>query len=212
MSRTWQVAEDIWLGLARSRSAPPGLPLRRHLVDQEAAAGAERAALAASGLGGDDYAVSRSHTQGIGAAVVACAKVRLGVDLVRIDRVSERHAASVLSRGEWVALEPFAPIRPALAWALKEAAAKATGDPLRHFPDGLRIEAGPHGVIVRRTDQPEVCYLAEWVRLGALLCVWVRGRGRRDFAFVTPDRPVSAAARPQCPPPPPAGSRATNRS
>lgn len=194
MSISWRVAEDMWLGLTRSGPAPPGLPRWRRLVDWAAATAAERAALSASGLRADDYAVSRSHTEGIGAAVVAPARIRVGVDLVFADRVRERHAAGILTRAEWWALEPYAPIRPALAWALKEAAAKATGEPLRDFPDGLRIEVGSGGVVVRIEQVPRACCVARWVCLGSLLCVWVRQRSRDPVPSVTSDRPAGSKA------------------
>lgn len=155
---------------------------------------AERAALAASGLGADDYAVSRAHTEGIGAAVVAPARIRVGVDLVVADRVRARHAAGILTRAEWSALEPYAAIRPALAWALKEAAAKATGEPLRHFPDGLRIEVGSGGVVVRVEQVPSVCCVARWVWFGRLLCAWVRQGNRDPVPPVTPDPPAASVA------------------
>ncbi len=177
MTCSYRVAADTWLGLARSAPGAPMVPRQRHLVDQQAAARAERAARAASGLGQDHYSVSRSHTQGMGAAVVAPADARLGVDLGSIARVRDRHATAILNPTEWTALEPHARIRPALGWGLKEAAAKASGEPLRHFPDGLLIEAEADVVRVRVADQPELCFLARWIRFGDLLCVWVRQAG-----------------------------------
>lgn len=101
-------------------------------------------------------------------------EAELGVDLVPIDRVGERHAAGIVTPAEWAALERYAAIRPALAWALKEAAAKATGEPLRHFPDLLRIELESCSLVVRVVAEPEVCFVADWVRYGQLLCAWVR--------------------------------------
>jgi len=102
--------------------------------------------------------------------------VRLGVDLVSINRVGERHAASILCPAEWAALESESAIRPALAWAIKEAAAKATGDPHRCFPDGLMIEREPGGIVVWAA---ECRFLVGWRRFGSLLCVWVREDGTK---------------------------------
>jgi hypothetical protein len=167
------VAEQTWLGLAHLHSEPPVGPERRHLVDRKAAARAEQAALSASGLGAKMYVVSRSHTQGIGAAVVARVGVRPGVDLVPIDRVSERHAAGMLCPAEWAGLEPHSRIRPALAWGIKEAAAKATGEPLKYFPDGLLIDTGPLGIVVRFLAEPRTYFVPQWAQFGNLLCIWV---------------------------------------
>jgi hypothetical protein len=127
--------------------------------------------VAASGLAAPGYAVSRSHTQGRGAALVAPTGVRLGVDLVLPDRVSERHATAILCRAEWEALASEGALRPALAWGLKEAAAKATGEPARDFPGGVRIERGAVGIVVRGAGR---CLTAGWLRLGGVLCIWVR--------------------------------------
>jgi hypothetical protein len=168
-----RVAEELWLGLARCAPIGPVTPSQRRALDQRAADAAERQAVAASGRCRDQCAISRSHTGGRGAAVVAPIGVQVGVDLVLIDRVTDRHSAAIVSQAEWAALAPYAAIRPPLAWGLKEAAAKATGEPLRHFPDGLRIEVGPGEVAVRLKQEPGVCFLACWVRLGGLLCVWV---------------------------------------
>jgi hypothetical protein len=171
-----RVGADLWVGFA---DAEPGWPLvagNSLAVDRQASARAARLALAASGLAAGGYAISRSHTQGIGAAAVAPAGVRVGVDLVLTTRVSDRHAAVVLSAAEWEALAPEGAMGPALGWALKEAAGKATGEPARYFPNGLCIERAPGAVLVRAGGQ---WFDAGWLRLGAMLCVWVRESPRR---------------------------------
>ena len=183
MSCGWRAAPDLWIGLAHGEPAPSSAPRQRRIVDQRAAASAERVARRASGLGVTDCTISRSHTQGVGAAAVGPSGVRLGVDLVSIHRVGERHAASILCPAEWAALESESAIRPALAWAIKEAAAKATRNPHRWFPDGLMIERGPGAIVVWAA---ECRFLVDWIRFGSLLCVWVREEGRRAVPQLPP--------------------------
>jgi hypothetical protein len=99
------------------------------------------------------------------------------VDLVETARVSSRHAHAVLNGEEWELLAPYAGIRPALAWALKEASAKASGDPLRCFPHGLRILAYPTGLYVRLVAGGSQGFIAGWGLFGGFLYAWVRGKG-----------------------------------
>jgi hypothetical protein len=120
-------------------------------------------------------AVSRSHTLGAGAALVGPAGRRLGVDLVAVARVSERHARTLLGPREWAALEFAGGARPALAWALKEAAAKASGDPARCFPDGLLIEHDDGGLCVRIAETA-VVLRGDWMMLEHLLCAYTLPR------------------------------------
>ena len=173
MSRCWQVGQDLWLGLARCTRWRGEAPGRRWQNDRDAADQAVAAVVAASGLGPDSCATSRSHTQGVAAAVAAPPGMRVGVDLVQIDRVSRRHAEAVLSSREWASLAAYSSVRPALAWALKESAAKASGDPRRCFPHGLRIESGPAGLMVRQVADGGVTLAAGWRLFGSLLCGWV---------------------------------------
>ena len=171
MRSSRRVGADLWLGFA---DAEPGWPLlagSRLVIDRHASRRAERVAVAASGLAAGGYAASRSHTQGMGAAAVVPAGVRVGVDVVLIKRVSERHAAAILSGAEWEALAPVGALRPALAWGLKEAAAKGTGAPGQCFPFGVRIAQGPGGLEVRAMG---IRFTAGWMQLGAMLFVWVR--------------------------------------
>lgn len=179
------VSPDVWLGFARCRSVA-GVSARgkRWSCDREAADRAVAAVLEASGYRRDACATSRSHTRGVGAAVAAPSGVRVGVDLVEVDRVGRRHAEAILSREEWEALAPYAPVRPALAWALKEAAAKAAGHPLRCFPHGLRIDAEPGGLTLTALESETLEFAAGWGLFDGLLYAWVRGMPRLRRAKV----------------------------
>jgi phosphopantetheinyl transferase len=130
-----------------------------------------------------EHAYSISHTGGRGAAIVGGPDDCLGIDLVRLARVSARHAFAILSAGEWGALGPYdAALRPALAWALKEAAAKATGAPGRWFPDGMRIQRSESSRLEVAVDAgPTLIFDADWRVDGPLLCTWVvRRRTKAD--------------------------------
>lgn len=171
-----QVAQDVWLGFAR---CPPQSGTRargqRWSCDREAADRAVAVVLQASGYCRDACVTSRSHTCGVGAAVGAPAGGRVGVDLVEVDRVRRRHAEAILSGEEWEALAPHAAVRPALAWALKEAAAKAVGDPLRCFPHGLRIAAGAGGLTLTALESETLELATGWGRFDGFLYAWVHG-------------------------------------
>lgn len=173
---TWQVAPDVWIGFARCESSTSGRTGReqRWPLDREAGNRAVAMVVAASGLNAD-CTTSRSHTGGVAAAVAVPAGVRVGVDLVETERVSSRHAHAVLNGAEWEVLAPFAGVRPALAWALKEAAAKASGDPLRCFPHGLRIQSGPAGLYLRQVAGARRVFKAGWGLFGRFLYAWVGG-------------------------------------
>jgi hypothetical protein len=108
----------------------------------------------------------------VAAAVVAPAGIPVGVDLVEVARVGRRHADAILSGEEWAALAPYATVRPALAWALKEAAAKAWGDPSGCFPLGLRITGGAGGLSVEVLGSGTPGFTAGWGPLdGFPLCM-----------------------------------------
>ena len=204
MSRCRQVAPDLWLGLARCTPSLADTPSRagaagrRRQLDRAAADLAVAAVIEVSGFRPGACATSRSHTLGVGAAVAGPGRMRVGVDLVAIDRVSRRHADAVLSRRERRVLAPYAPVGPALAWALKEAAAKASGDPLHWFPHGLRIEPGAGGLIVLAG---ELELAAGWEVVGELLCAWVSGSHLPPRAPEPPLTPIWYTA-----PPPPAAA------
>jgi len=117
--------------------------------------------------------VSRSHTLGVGAAIVAPAGRRLGIDLVAIARVDERHARAVLQDREWAVLAFAGGVRPALAWALKEAAAKASGDAMRWFPHGIVVGFATEGLCVGIGGDGRPLR-AGWRVFGDYLCAWIR--------------------------------------
>lgn len=116
--------------------------------------------------------MSRSHTRGVGAAIVAPAGHRLGVDLVAVARVGERHARAVLRDQEWALLAFAGEIRPALAWALKEAAAKASGDAMRCFPHGIVVGCAAEGLWVRAVEGGTPLR-AGWKVLRNHVCAWI---------------------------------------
>ncbi len=99
----------------------------------------------------------------------------LGVDLVSTSRVTQRHARAILEQHEWEALPVPVAIRGGLGWGLKEAAAKALGAPVRHFPAGLTITCTLNQVQVMARDEPHPSMEGHWKEIGSLLCVWVIG-------------------------------------
>ncbi len=86
MSLCSRVADNVWLGFARA--APSGyIAISERLKhDRRAARAALEEALAASGLRRDEAATSTSHTQGVGVVLLAPIHVRLGIDIVEIER------------------------------------------------------------------------------------------------------------------------------
>ena len=94
--------------------------------------------------------------------------------MVRVSRVGPRHARAILDEEEWEALGRFGASRCALAWALKEAAAKATRTPAEYFPSRLRIVAHPaNGVEVCALAPREFRLRAGWRPAGEYLLAWV---------------------------------------
>jgi 4'-phosphopantetheinyl transferase superfamily len=170
-----QVADGVWLGVSQAPSGPRSRGASGRQADRTAAGRAWSAALGASGLSPESAAASRAHTEGSGAAIVGPLKMRLGVDLVAVERVTLRHAGAILEPGEWNQLPVGSCIRPALAWGLKEAAAKAFGDPGRSFPARLRITRTSRGLGVVSEDYPRWVLWGDWERMDHLLCVWVLG-------------------------------------
>ena len=173
---TWQVAPDLWIGFARCEPATTSAKAigQRWAMDREAADRAVALVIAASGFNAH-CTTSRSHTCGVAAAVAAPAGVPIRVDLVEQKRVSSRHAHTLLIGDEWDTLASYAGIRPALAWALKEAAAKASGDPLHCFPHGLMIQVSSAGLYVRLVAGATQGFMAGWGLFGRFLYAWVRG-------------------------------------
>jgi 4'-phosphopantetheinyl transferase EntD len=145
----------------------------RRVADRAAARRAWDIALASVGLSPESAVGSRAHTEGAGAALVGPSGTMLGVDLVSPGRITPRHASAILDPEEWEAIPARAEIRAALGWGLKEAAAKAFGSPVRHFPRGLRIASAPDRLEVICRDQPLWRVVSHWEEIGSLLCVWV---------------------------------------
>ena len=158
-----------------------GRPLR--VADRGAADRAWRLALQATGLSPGNAAGSRAHTEGAGAALVGPEGTVLGVDLVSTSRVTPRHAQAILDPHEWEALPVPLAIRGALGWGLKEAAAKALGNPVRHFPAGLTITCTANRVEVIARDEPQLRMAGHWQEIGSLLCVWVLRFAEAPTAF-----------------------------
>ena len=157
---------------------PSGVRLRgRELRVADRAAGerAWRLALQATRLSAANAAGSRAHTEGAGAALVGPKGTVLGVDLVSPLRVTPRHARAILDPHEWEALPVPPALRGALGWGLKEAAAKALGNPVRHFPAGLTITCTANRLEVIARDEPHSRMAGHWQEIGSLLCVWVIG-------------------------------------
>jgi hypothetical protein len=175
-----------------------GAALRRADVGagRAALAAALAAARGASGVMGE-YTYSISHTEARGAAVVGPRDDWLGIDLVPLARVSARHAFAIVSAREWRQLGCHdAALRPALAWSLKEAAAKATAAPARWFPDGLRIQRTDSGrLAVTLVVDPGVIFDADWCVDGLFLCTWVF----RRRAHAPPSVGSSLASQPLIP-------------
>jgi hypothetical protein len=143
------------------------------VADRAAGERAWRLALQASRLSAANAAGSRAHTEGAGAALIGPIGTLLGVDLVSPFRVTLRHAQAILDPHEWEALPVPLAIRGALGWGMKEAAAKALGNPVRHFPAGLTIRCTADRVEVIPRAEPRLRMGGYWQRIGSLLCVWV---------------------------------------
>jgi phosphopantetheinyl transferase (holo-ACP synthase) len=165
---------SAWLGIWQPRRPLALRGARRRAADVAAARRALAMALTASGLSLEGCAVSRAHSRGAGAALVAAPGRALGVDVVAAARVSPRHAAEFLTRDEQRALDRHTGDGggAALGWALKEAAAKATGAPERCFPRGLEIVAAANGALEVRLAGSVVRYRTGWLRRGAFLYAW----------------------------------------
>jgi phosphopantetheinyl transferase (holo-ACP synthase) len=116
---------------------------------------------------------SLSHTEGIGAALVGPEPLAFGVDLVRAERVNERHARAITTKDEWSRMAGR--VAPALVWGLKEATAKATGQPERFWGTTLRIMRARSGrwEIVTEPECSVRRFAGRWLWLGEYLLVWV---------------------------------------
>jgi phosphopantetheinyl transferase (holo-ACP synthase) len=178
---TLPLADEISLAVCCPAS---GVRLRgRELRVADRAAGerAWRRALQATGLSAANAAGSRAHTEGAGAALIGPKGTLLGVDLVSPVRVTPRHARAILDQQEWEALPVPLAIRAALGWGLKEAAAKALGNPVRYFPAGLTIASSANRVDVIARDEPHARMAGHWRKIGSLLCIWVIGAALKEL-------------------------------
>lgn len=100
----------------------------------------------------------------------------IGVDLVRIRRVTQRHGDAVLTWQDWKALATTPlHLRAALGWAMKEATAKATGAAQHYFPDGIRLLSSPHHATLRAqcVGSLRATFDGAWLSLGDFLCATV---------------------------------------
>jgi len=154
-------------------------------ADRTAAGRAWSFALQSTGLSAGNAAGSRAHTEGVGAALIGPTGTVLGVDLVSPVRVTPRHARAILDQHEWEALPVPLAMRGALGWGLKEAAAKALGNPVRHFPAGLTIMYSANRVEVVPRNEPHSRMAGHWREIGSLLCVWVIGSALLETSRLT---------------------------
>jgi hypothetical protein len=167
----------------------------RRIADRRAARVARTLALRAAGLPRGAAALSLAHSAGGGAAAVAPRVRPVGVDLIPLARVGERHARAILDAEEYALLFGRRPaVAPALAWALKEATAKATGVQSSCFPLGVRVRGcsepggmAPDVAVVEVSGASGGVFLAGWVVENDFLCAWaVRDDAERIRASGAP--------------------------
>jgi phosphopantetheinyl transferase (holo-ACP synthase) len=170
-------AVEGWLALVSTIDGATRLTGRvRREADERAAHRARVAALASLGPRARQASISISHTEGSAAALAGVGAGMFGIDLVRISRVAPRHSRAILSHSDRYAFAALPPrYRDALAWALKEAAAKATGAAQHFFPDRVQLMANPltRRIRVRLADSLRLTFDAHWFILGDLLCATV---------------------------------------
>ena len=169
-----QVGPDLWLAAHRVRPGRPGEARRES--DRAAAHLALADAVKWSGAGAGACSHSLAHTEGVGAALISLTRRQLGVDVVAVKRVGPRHAHAVTDAEEWNSLEAAGLAWPPLVWGLKEAAAKATGDPARYFASGLSLTTAPDGgleVLADDGDGDRRQFSGGWQHLGGYLFAWV---------------------------------------
>lgn len=170
-------AVDGWLVLVSAADGATQLAGRaRREADERAARRARVAALASLGPRARQASISISHTAASAAALAGVGERMFGVDLVRISRIAPRHSRAILSHSDRYAYGAMPPrYRDALAWALKEAAAKATGAAQHFFPDRVQLMTDPftRRLRVRLADSLRMTFDANWFVLGDLLCASV---------------------------------------
>jgi hypothetical protein len=133
--------------------------------------------------------VTRSHSAGAGAAAVAPDGWRIGVDVMRLDRVTARHASAVADDGEIATIASAVGARraPAVIWALKEAAMKATAraglGTMRQWVLHRTARDGSTELHYRRSRRGRV--EAGWRIDGDFVCAWAI-IPPRDMALARP--------------------------
>jgi phosphopantetheinyl transferase (holo-ACP synthase) len=175
-------AVDGWLVVVSTADGVTRLAGRaRRKADERAAHRARVAALASLGPRARQASISISHTEGSAAALAGVGERMFGVDLVRISRLAPRHSRAILSPSDRDAYDAMPPrYRDALTWALKEAAAKATGAAQHFFPDRVQLMANPRTPRLRvgLADSLHTIFDADWFLVGNLLCATVVSAAR----------------------------------
>lgn len=178
VARAWPVARGAWVALAQphARAAHDSSGGRwRRLADRRASRVAAVVALRLARLAPDTACVSRAHSAGAGAAAVAPAGWRVGVDVTPLARVTARHALTVASDAELalVCAVVGATDAAALLWALKEAAVKATGTRgLGAMPSWIIRDVGASHADLADTAS-NAFVTAGWLIDSGHACAWV---------------------------------------
>lgn len=176
MNEVVSVGIGVWLGIVEPDEPVTGRGPARYRLER--AASRRALALARRALPVPARAVSLSHSEGAGAALLSATRRRVGVDVARGSRIEARHARAILSAEEWRLVGGYSRAGAALAWCLKEAAAKATGVPAEVFPDLLRLRFLPRGGLGVTALGPRPLDLeAGWLERPPFLFGWVLSVG-----------------------------------
>jgi phosphopantetheinyl transferase (holo-ACP synthase) len=176
-SVTYQWGDRGALAVVLRDSRLPRLTGRERRVADEAAAAVARGLVhAAAPTAGAPNTVSISHTEGSAAALAWPERRMVGVDLIVTRRVTRRHANAILSTEDWSVLASVPPdLRAPVAWALKEATAKATGAAQKFFPNGIHLFASKgRGSPGTRCQGQR--FDGDWFVLGLFICATVIAR------------------------------------
>lgn len=191
-------AEHRLAVVLREAGTPLSFGRARRRSDERAAARARRLALAAYGTASEHARISVSHTEGSAAVLAGADDWMIGVDLVLVARVTARHADAILTPLDWAALEAMPPqLKGAAGWALKEAAAKATGAAQHYFPTGIRLLGdGADGLpCAQLAEDTRTTFDSDWLTLGGFLCVVVRAQTRCNARALRECTPTLAKMR-----------------
>lgn len=173
----WRMRLGDHLWLAAYQGPLGSAPMERRARDQRAARMALAAGLA---FAGDrrDLTWSLSHSNGVGAAIVGAGGRAVGVDVVAVGRVAERHAKAITTRREWRKVRNSG-MPPAAVWGIKEAAAKASGDPVGTFASGIQIVCDTgRPVCVRVSRGKHRIFSGDWIIVAGCLFAWVWASSR----------------------------------